>query len=100
VNADEREHWLHPSPPIPVDDDARRDHAPEHAIRLRDLRARFGDPESYAAECACGWRGEEHTGINAARAARLDASRHAGKHRTPANRSTSRHIQRPRPSSF
>jgi anti-sigma B factor antagonist len=29
----------------------------EHAITVRDLRARFGDPEAFRAECSCGWQG-------------------------------------------
>jgi anti-anti-sigma factor len=29
----------------------------EHPCRVRDLRARFSDRESYAAECSCGWQG-------------------------------------------
>lgn len=36
------------------------DHEPEaatHTIQIRDLRRRFGDPEAFAAECSCGWRG-------------------------------------------
>ena len=29
----------------------------EHTIQVRDLRSRFGDDETRAAECTCGWRG-------------------------------------------
>jgi anti-anti-sigma factor len=57
-----------------------------HAIVVRDLRARFGDVESYVAECSCGWSGKAQTGWRtAAREARRDgvvhvdhASRRAG----------------------
>jgi anti-anti-sigma factor len=49
----------------------------EHATRVRDLRARFGDPEGFVAECSCGWRGEPRTGVLAMRAARNDAMDHA-----------------------
>jgi hypothetical protein len=47
-----------------------------HTILIRDLRLRFGDPEVYAAECSCGWRGEERTAVNAARVARRDGTLH------------------------
>jgi hypothetical protein len=54
----------------------------EHSIRVRDLRLRFGDTESYAAECSCGWRGPTHTGWQtAAREARRDGAVHVDKHR-------------------
>jgi anti-anti-sigma factor len=53
----------------------------EHVIRLRDLRARFGDTESYVAECSCGWRGKTHTGWQtAAREARHDGAMHVEAH--------------------
>jgi anti-sigma B factor antagonist len=29
----------------------------EHMITIRGLRARFGDPEAFRAECSCGWQG-------------------------------------------
>ena len=47
-----------------------------HSIRVRDLRMRFGDPESYAAECSCGWRGAERIAGNPARVARRDGTEH------------------------
>ena len=48
-----------------------------HAIVVRDIRARFGDVESYVAECSCGWSGQTHTGWRtAAREARRDGARH------------------------
>ena len=54
----------------------------EHVIRVRDLRARFGDTESYVAECSCGWRGQTHTGWQtAAREARRDGAIHVDEHR-------------------
>jgi anti-anti-sigma factor len=49
----------------------------EHVVRIRDLRARFGDAESFAAECSCGWSGERHAGENAKRAVRQEARLHA-----------------------
>jgi len=48
----------------------------EHVVRIRDLRARFGDPESFAAECSCGWSGEPHSGENAKRGVRHEARLH------------------------
>jgi anti-anti-sigma factor len=50
----------------------------EHAVRIRDLRARFGDPDAFAAECTCGWKGELRTGVLAMRRARGDANDHTG----------------------
>jgi anti-anti-sigma factor len=48
-----------------------------HAIVVKDLRSRFGDVESYAAECSCGWSGQTHTGWRtAAREARRDGTVH------------------------
>jgi len=32
--------------------------AAAHTIQIRDLRLRFGDLDAFAAECSCGWRGE------------------------------------------
>jgi anti-sigma B factor antagonist len=54
-----------------------------HAIRIRDLRLRFGDPETRAAECSCGWSGEKRTGHqNAAKHARRDGAIHVDEQRT------------------
>lgn len=78
MNAEGRDRWLDPSPPIPVDDAARADLTPEHTISVRYRRARFADPETYAALCTCGWRGQERTGSNAARTARRDGDEHIG----------------------
>jgi anti-sigma B factor antagonist len=48
-----------------------------HAIVVKDLRARFGDVESYVAECSCGWSGQTHTGWRtSAREARRDGTMH------------------------
>ena len=47
-----------------------------HSIHVRDLRLRFGDPDSRAAHCSCGWRGEARGGPTAGRAARRDGVRH------------------------
>ena len=53
----------------------------EHSIRIRDLRLRFGDTESYAAECSCGWRGQTHTGWQTAeREAHRDGAVHVDEH--------------------
>jgi anti-anti-sigma factor len=49
----------------------------EHITRVRDLRARFGDPDRFSAECCCGWQGAARTGVLAMRTARNDASNHA-----------------------
>ena len=57
-------------------------HAGAHSILVRDLRLRIGDTESYIAECACGWRGQAHTGWRtAAREARRDGAVHVDDHR-------------------
>jgi anti-anti-sigma factor len=53
----------------------------EHAIHIRDLRLRFGDPEVRAAECSCGWSGESHTGRTAERSARREATLHVDRER-------------------
>jgi anti-anti-sigma factor len=47
-----------------------------HSIQVRDLRLRFGDPESRAARCSCGWCGETRGGRTAERLARRDGARH------------------------
>jgi hypothetical protein len=49
---------------------------PDHTIRLRDLRKRFGEPEAWVAECTCGWHGDAHDGVNADRSAGRDGIRH------------------------
>ncbi|MDX6538869.1 MAG: anti-sigma factor antagonist [Gaiellales bacterium] len=54
----------------------------EHTVRIRDLRLRFGDTESHAAECSCGWTGETRTRWQtAAREARRDGAVHVDEHR-------------------
>jgi hypothetical protein len=50
--------------------------APGHEISVRDMRARFGDPDAYGAVCSCGWRGEARTGTFPERQAGLDGSHH------------------------
>jgi anti-anti-sigma factor len=45
----------------------------EHATRVRDRRDRFGDAETYSAECSCGWSGGVH---GDARVARRESARH------------------------
>jgi hypothetical protein len=74
MNRVEKNRWLEPSAPIPVDGGERV--APVHEIRIRDLRARFGDAEIYRAECACGWAGEPRTGRLADRTARREGLAH------------------------
>jgi anti-sigma B factor antagonist len=59
-----------------------RIHTGEHSIRIRDLRLKFGDTESYAAECSCGWTGGTHTDWQTgAREARRDGAVHVDEHR-------------------
>jgi anti-anti-sigma regulatory factor len=53
----------------------------EHVINVRDLRQRFGDPETCAAECSCGWSGTSHTGRTAERSARREATLHIDEER-------------------
>lgn len=47
-----------------------------HAITVRVRRLRFGAPEVYAAQCTCGWRGEERLGRTADRIAKRDGAIH------------------------
>ena len=54
----------------------------EHTIQIRDLRSRFGDAETRAAECTCGWHGPVHTGHQtAARDARREGMVHVERQR-------------------
>jgi hypothetical protein len=78
MNAVARALLLEPSPPLAVDE--LEPGFPAHYIRVRDLRARFGDAEVYAAECSCGWIGEPHSDITAARTARRDGINHMNQH--------------------
>jgi hypothetical protein len=48
-----------------------------HSVKVRDLRARFGEPEAFAAECTCGWAGDRRDGLTGAREARRDGRAHA-----------------------
>jgi hypothetical protein len=50
--------------------------AVEHEIRIRDVRLRFDAPEVFAAQCSCGWRGEERRGRAGERTALQDGRRH------------------------
>jgi hypothetical protein len=52
--------------------------AVEHAIKIRDLRLRYGAPEVFAAHCSCGWIGEERAGRYAQGNAQLDGARQRG----------------------
>lgn len=52
-------------------------HGDEHSIQVKDLRAKFGDPEARAAHCSCGWVGVTRTGRpTASREARRDGALH------------------------
>ena len=56
----------------------------EHTIQVRDLRARFGDAETRAAQCSCGWQGSTYTGHqSAARDARREGRVHVERQRAP-----------------
>jgi anti-sigma B factor antagonist len=57
--------------------------AATHETRVRDLRARFGDLEAYAAQCSCGWASETRTGRLGDRAARRDGLAHVEQHLPP-----------------
>jgi hypothetical protein len=90
MNADDRAHWLDPSPPMAVDDHAPPARSPRqtpkgrtHAVRVRDRRERFGDEHVFAAECECGWSGKPRTGLTAERVARRDGEIHLDGHRPP-----------------
>jgi hypothetical protein len=47
-----------------------------HEITIRDLRARFGDPDVFAAQCSCGWSGEQREGHAGHRSAVRDGALH------------------------
>jgi hypothetical protein len=49
----------------------------EHLVKIRDLRLRVDAPEMYAAQCSCGWRGEEHRGHAGERLSRREGRAHA-----------------------
>jgi hypothetical protein len=59
--------------------------AVEHSIRIRDLRLRYTAPEVYAAQCSCGWKGEERRGRIGERTAVLDGARHRERERPARN---------------
>lgn len=50
--------------------------AVEHAIKIRDLRLRFDAPEVFAAQCSCGWLGEERRSRAGERTALQDGRHH------------------------
>jgi hypothetical protein len=50
--------------------------AVQHEIKVRDLRLRYGAPEVYAAQCSCGWIGEERRGRTGERNAQWDGRHH------------------------
>jgi anti-sigma B factor antagonist len=59
----------------------------EHSITIRDLRARFGDPEAFRAECSCGWQGEMQDDARmAGRQARRDGVIHVDEERVEPTR--------------
>jgi hypothetical protein len=62
---------LHPATSLPALD-ARA----QHVVRIRDLRSRVDAPESYAAHCSCGWKGDEHAGQAGERLARREGRGH------------------------
>jgi anti-anti-sigma factor len=60
-----------------------------HEIVVKDLRERFGDVESYVAECSCGWIGNTHTGWRTSpREAQRDGSLHLDEASSPATGSS------------
>jgi hypothetical protein len=48
----------------------------EHAIVIRDPRARIVEPRVLVATCSCGWSGPIRTGRNAQSMARTDGVHH------------------------
>jgi hypothetical protein len=60
--------------------------AVEHEIRVRDLRLRYGAPEVFAAQCACGWLGEERRGRSGERNAHWDGRHHVDNERVKPRR--------------
>jgi hypothetical protein len=68
--------------PAAAPEDAALGTAPaEHLMRIRDLRLRVDAPEIYAAQCSCGWRGEEHRGRVGERLARQEGREHTERER-------------------
>ena len=63
--------------------------AVEHAIKVRDLRLRYGAPDVFAAHCSCGWIGGERRGDYAQGDAQLDGARHRSA-QVPARRAGAR----------
>jgi hypothetical protein len=57
----------------------------EHALKIRDLRLRFGAPEMYVAQCSCGWSGDEHRGTTGERSARQEGRKHGEAERLARN---------------
>jgi hypothetical protein len=47
-----------------------------HEITIRDLRLRYGAPEVFAAQCSCGWLGEERRSPSGERTALHDGRHH------------------------
>lgn len=47
-----------------------------HEIRIRDLLLRYEAPEVFAAQCSCGWLGEERRGRVGERTALQDGRHH------------------------
>ncbi len=57
-----------------------------HSIEIRDLRARYGNPDARAAQCSCGWRGDTHTEPHwAGRNARRDGAIHIAQPGAPSS---------------
>ena len=58
---------------------------PVHTIAIKDLRQRYGDPEQFLAQCACGWTGDVHSDRFGERAAGRDGNRHIEEQRRGRN---------------
>jgi hypothetical protein len=60
--------------------------AGDHAIRIRDARARLGDEETFLAECSCGWLGTVYEARMAQNAARRESIKRVDLKRGDRNR--------------
>jgi hypothetical protein len=70
-----------------MDSDNRRRNGAEpvlaqraHSITVTAESARFGDPDIFTAQCACGWQGGSFAAAVGARIARRQAARHIDEH--------------------
>jgi hypothetical protein len=54
-----------------------------HVITIRDLRLRYDAPDVFAAQCSCGWMGDERRGRMGQWRAVVDGDRHREERQPP-----------------